>query len=191
MIMSLNKKMLITAMVMIFCPMVILKVPVHGSDDAYISFLMRAEMRNEWQVELLQKVPEMDQSQKWALLWDPGTALERVSYALSLLRNDQGGHFHEDLSRVSGFIPDNSHLKGPGLPKQLIFIQAGLASLSLLCEIKTPEALATAGDIVRHLWQNREFKVFLEKVGVEKGDLLYATFSSSRGIFSVFQGEFT
>ncbi|MBN1334265.1 MAG: hypothetical protein JW971_10920 [Synergistales bacterium] len=189
--MLVNKKLCITAGITMFFCLALIIPTVHGDDDTYIYFLMRSETRNEWRDELVQKVPQMDESEKWSLLWSQGTALERVSYALSLLQNDKGDYFYEDLSQVSGFIPGYAHGGDPGLPRQLVIIQASLASLSLLCEIKTPQSLGVAGDIVQGLWQNPEFQVVLDRVGEEKGSVLYGAFSTSRGIFSVFQGEFT
>lgn len=165
--------------------------PLSADQETYISFLMRAEMRDQWKAKLLQDIPERNESEKWVSLWNERNVHKRVSSGLSLINPDPGTRLYEDLSMVDGF----SKIDNPGdemiVPRQLLIIQASLASLSLLCEVKTPEALGVARDIVKGLWKNPEFRHFIDRVGEKRASDLYDVFSTSRGIFSIYKGEFT
>jgi len=188
----LNKKGIIMyGILMMILSLGIFVSPLSADQETYISFLMRSEMRDQWKARILQNRSEMNEPQKWISLWSGGDSFERVSHGLSLINPDPETYLYEDLAMVDGFSTIGNAGDELIIPRQLLIIQASLASLSLLCEVKTPESLGVAQDIVKGLWKNPEFSFFINKVGKDRGRVLYEAFSTSRGIFSVYKGEFT
>lgn len=164
----------------------------------YMDFLMRIKLNHQYEKDLITEAGERSIEERWALIGTGNDDRVGASQSYVLMQELLAGKELDELDYISGFITEETFLESlsfpqkPGISKQLIILQASLASIASLCRIGDPESLGLARNIFRSLEKTDVMRILSSIARPEEHEILSEHFSTTRDLFEkVFKGNFT